>query len=92
MTPKLFHKQRAGGLNVKGCFLFCEWKKIRRPGLRTLALFYTWGDARVWAHGNHSFDTHLGSLGPPSCGLHILGFLGAHLEAVAAAGWPLDGR
>lgn len=33
----------------------------------TLALFYVWDDARVWAHWNHAFDTHLSCLGPVSC-------------------------
>ena len=30
-------------------------------------LFCVWGDARVWAHWNHSFDMHLSYLGPGSC-------------------------
>ena len=33
----------------------------------TLALFYVWDDARVWAHWNHAFDMHLSCLGPVSC-------------------------
>ena len=29
-----------------------------------LLSFYVWEDARVWAHCNHSFHTHLSCLGP----------------------------
>ena len=29
-----------------------------------LLLFYRWEEARVWAYGNHSFERHLGYLGP----------------------------
>ena len=35
--------------------------------LVNVVLFCVWEDARVGAHGNHSFDVHLSSLGPASC-------------------------
>ena len=41
--------------------------KDRHLKLTTSALFCVWADARVWAHGNHSFDVYLNYLGPVSC-------------------------
>ena len=39
-------QQRAGSLNIERLLL----KKIKYLKLRNLMLFYTWEDARVWAH------------------------------------------
>ena len=41
-------------------------------------LFSVCNDAGIWAHWNHSFDTHLSYLGPVSC-FHILSFLSSGL-------------
>lgn len=43
---------------------FCWLKKTRHCKLMSLALFYEWGDARIWTCWNHSFDAHLNYLRP----------------------------
>ena len=40
--------------------------------LRSLAHLYAWGDARVRAHGGHSFTIHLSYLGASICVSYIL--------------------
>ena len=40
--------------------------------------FCVWEDARVWAHCNRSFHTHLSHPGPLSCAFHFLSFLQVH--------------
>ena len=70
-----------------------NWRKNKQLKLMNLALFYVWEDARVWAHWNHSFDTHLNYLGPVSyfspswipSGYTVRGVGGCN-------GWWLDGH
>ena len=80
-------QQSAGSLNIERLLL----KKIKYLKLRNLMLFYTWEDARVWAHWNHSFDLHLSHLGPVSC-FSYPKFPQDSLSGVAAAWSLLDGR
>ena len=69
---------KAGSLKVKS---FCE---LKPDTSRNLALFYIWGNARVWAHWNHALHMHLGYLGPVTC------LFQAHCRELATAWWLLD--
>ena len=42
-------------------------KTNQKLKIKNIALFCIWEGARVWAHGNYSFDLQLSYLGPVSC-------------------------
>ena len=48
-----------------------NYQQVRKTNqklkIMNLALFSVWEEARVWAHGNHSFDLQLSYLWPVSC-------------------------
>ena len=55
-------------------------KQRTHTKLMSLALFYVWEDASIWAHWNHSFDMCLSSLGLVSCAFLILSLLRVHIQ------------
>ena len=71
-----FTTKGAGRLNFKRLLLM---KENQLSQVKKFRLFSVCKDARIWAHWNHPFDTHLSYLGPVSC-FHILSFLSSGLS------------
>ena len=64
----------------------------RYPKLRHLVLFCIREDAKIWAHWNTFFDTHLSYLGPVSCVFTSRVSLELTIGSGCSAVWLLDGR
>ena len=62
------------------------------PKLRHLVLFCIRDDAKIWAHWNTSFDTHVSCLGPVSCVFTSRVSLELTIGIGCSAIWLLDGR